>query len=135
MSLTSSNVSNLPSWITVAQDGTLNIAQNTSYTARTATITITYEGLSTTATITQPGAPEPEPEVPAGTLTIAQDTMSIGAEAQTISLPNVSYNGTAISPSNLTVSTSSGITYSNGVITVLVNNSGNTKVHTVTAEY
>lgn len=137
VSLTSSNISNLPSWITVAQNGTLNIAQNTSYTARTATITITYEGLSTTATITQPGAPEPEPEpeVPAGTLTIAQDTMSIGAEAQTISLPNVSYNGATISPSNLTVSTSSGITYSNGVITVPVNNSGNAKVHTVTAEY
>lgn len=137
VSLTSSNIFNLPEWITVAQDGTLNIAQNTSYSQRSATITITYEGLSVTATITQPGAPEPEPEpeVPAGTLTIAQSAMQIGAESRTISLPTVSYNDTAISPSNLTVSVSTGITYSNGVITVPENNSGNTKIHTVNISY
>lgn len=124
----SSNLSNLPSWITPGSAGKINIASNNApNTSRTATITITYNTTTASLIINQ------DEDTTVHVLNLSSYSTSVNAQSQSVSLPSVIYDGTQLQDlSNVQVSVTNGATYNNGVISLPENTTSVNKTYVVT---
>lgn len=139
VTITSSNISGIPFWISVPSSNHLNIQENTSTESRTATLIITYNNITATLQISQPGAPE-QSSISSGSLTISQSSIVVGPDSQTMMVPFKVYDsGVEIPTLNLTITTPTGVTYIDGwaeqYFSITENTTGGSRTFNITISY